>query len=114
MATKNEKRAKIRKIGKKNLASSSRFCIVVCIRSTVRKAARLAVKVASINTWSGNMIMNMMSEIPIMARVMMKRVKRTMMVTRSDHKEPISGDKDPRRESLGSFSSTLGGGILIF
>ena len=114
MATKNEKRAKIRKIGKKNLASSSRFCIVVCIRSTVRKAARLAVKVASINTWSGNMMVNMMmSEIPIMARMMVKRIKRIMMVTRSDHKEPISGDKDPRRESLGSFSSTLGSGILI-
>ena len=111
MATKNEKRAKIRKIGKKNLASSSRFCIVVCIRSTVRKAARLAVKVASINTWLRNM---MMLEITIMARMMMKRVKRTMLVTRSDHKEPISGDKDPRRESLGSFTSTLGSGILIY
>ena len=98
LATKNEKRAKIRKIGKKNLASSSRFCIVVCIRSTVRKAARLAVKVASINTWLGNMMMNMMMlEITIMARVMMKRVKRTMMVTRSDHKEPISGNENPRR-----------------
>ena len=108
MATKNEKRAKIRKIGKKNLASSSRFCIVVCIRSTVRKAARLAVKVASINTFSGNMMMN------IMARMMMKRVKMTMMVTRSDHKEPISGDEDPRRKSLGSFTSTLGSGILIY
>ena len=111
MATKNEKRAKIRKIGKKNLASSSRFCIVVCIRSTVRKAARLAVKVASINTWLRNM---MMLEITIMARMMMKRVKRTMLVTRSDHKEPISGDEDPRRESLGSFTSTLGSGILIY
>ena len=80
----------------------------------MRKAARLAVKVASINTWSGNMMMNMMMlEITIIARMMMKRVKMTMMVTRPDHKEPISGDKDPRRESLGSFSSTLGSGILI-
>ena len=77
----------------------------------MRKAARLAVKVASINTWAGNM---MMLEITIMARMMMKRVKRTMLVTRSDHKEPISGDKDPRRESLGSFTSTLGSGILIY
>ena len=75
----------------------------------MRKAARLAVKVASIYTWLGNM----MSEIPIMARMMMKRVKWTMMVIRSDHKEPISGNEDPRRESLGSFSSTLGSGILI-
>ena len=77
----------------------------------MRKAARLAVKVASINTWLGNM---MMLEITIMARMMMKRVKMTMMVTRSDHKEPISGNEDPRRESLGSFTSTLGSGILIF
>ena len=30
--------------------SSSRLCTVVCIRSTVRKAARFAVKVASIRT----------------------------------------------------------------
>ena len=93
-----KKGQKIRKIDKKNLASSSRFCIVVCIRSTVRKAARLAVKVASINTWLGNMMMNMMMlEITIMARMMMKRVKMTMMVTKSDHKEPISGNEDPRR-----------------
>ena len=80
----------------------------------MRKAARLAVKVASINTWLGNMMMNMMMlEITIMARMMMERVRMTMMVTRSDHKEPISGNKHPRRESLGSFSSTLGSGILI-
>ena len=80
----------------------------------MRKAARLAVKVASINTWLGNLMVNMvMLEITIIARVMMKRVKRTMMVTRSDHKEPISGFEDPRRESLGSFSSTLDSGILI-
>ena len=97
MAKRTKKWPKIRKICKKNLASSSRFCIVVCIRSTVRKAARLAVKVASINTWLGNMMMNMMMlEITIIARMMMKRVKMTMMVTRPDHKEPISGDKDPR------------------
>ena len=81
----------------------------------MRKAARLAVKVASINTWLGNMMMNvMMLEITIMARMMKRRLKRTIMVTRSDHKEPISGDKDPRRESLGSFTSTLGSGILIY